>query len=47
MPETPADLGDRLRAGYGDVREAAPIDVPNHRFTARVFTIPAVGTPGP
>jgi hypothetical protein len=38
--ETPAALGEQLRARYGAVEERESLVVPNQNFTARIFTIP-------
>ena len=40
LPDAPIDLEALLRAHYPDAEELAPIEVPEHRFTARAFYVP-------
>jgi hypothetical protein len=39
-PDSPIDLEALLRTHYPDAEELAPIEVPEHRFTARAFYVP-------
>lgn len=41
LKETPAALGEHLRARYGPVEERDTLALPGQRFAARIFTIPA------